>query len=156
MDFIYSIIGFFVTGGPFMYPILIVFAVGAAIAIERYVTLALVTARNQKAWSQVQPSLMNGDFDAAREVTVEKLGKGPFRVSASKEGYSSAKDSDVAAGRNDVELVLVRHGRVSGRIVTPDGARLAYAFVGRRPPDGWTPRPRSKRGLPVTPVTRRA
>ncbi len=35
MDFIYSIVGFFVTGGPFMYPILIVFAIGTAIALER-------------------------------------------------------------------------------------------------------------------------
>jgi biopolymer transport protein ExbB len=35
MDFIYSIVGFFVTGGPFMYPILLVFAVGTAIAVER-------------------------------------------------------------------------------------------------------------------------
>ncbi len=69
MEFIYSIVGFFVTGGPFMYPILIVFAVGAAIAVERYVTMSLVTARNQKAWSQVQPALMNGNFDEAREMT---------------------------------------------------------------------------------------
>mgnify|MGYP001819191853 CR=1 FL=1 len=45
MDFIYSIVGFFVTGGPFMYPILIVFAVGASIAIERYITLSQVTLR---------------------------------------------------------------------------------------------------------------
>ena len=69
MDFIYSIIGFFVTGGPFMYPILIVFAVGTAISIERYVTLTMVTAKNQSAWSKVQPALMNGDFDQARELT---------------------------------------------------------------------------------------
>ena len=69
MDFIYSIIGFFVTGGPFMYPILVVFAVGAAIAIERYVTLTRVTARNQSLWSQVQPALVEGDFDRARELT---------------------------------------------------------------------------------------
>jgi biopolymer transport protein ExbB len=69
MDFIYSIIGFFVTGGPFMYPILIVFAVGTAISVERYVTLTMVTAKNQSAWSKVQPALMNGDFDQARELT---------------------------------------------------------------------------------------
>ena len=37
MDSLYSIVEFFVTGGPFMYPILIVFAVGAAIAVERYI-----------------------------------------------------------------------------------------------------------------------
>ena len=69
MDFIYSIIGFFVTGGPFMYPILLVFAVGTAIAIERFITLTTVTAKNQSAWSKVQPALMSGDFDQAREMT---------------------------------------------------------------------------------------
>ena len=69
MDFIYSMGGFFVTGGPFMYPILLVFAVGTAIAIERFITLTTVTAKNQSAWSKVQPALMNGDFDQAREMT---------------------------------------------------------------------------------------
>ena len=39
MDFLYSIVGFFASGGLFMYPILLVFAVGVAIAIERFVTL---------------------------------------------------------------------------------------------------------------------
>jgi biopolymer transport protein ExbB len=69
MDFIYSVVGFFVTGGPFMYPILIVFAVGAAIAIERYVMLTKVTAKNQSVWSRVQPALMHGDFEQARDLT---------------------------------------------------------------------------------------
>jgi len=71
MELIYSFVGFFVTGGPFMYPILIVFAVGAAIAIERYVTLTMVRAKNQSAWSRVQPALVNGEFDEAREMTSE-------------------------------------------------------------------------------------
>ena len=69
MDFFYSFVGFFVTGGPFMYPILLVFAVGAAIAVERYITLTNVTLKNQSVWSQVQPALMQGDFDKAREMT---------------------------------------------------------------------------------------
>ena len=69
MDVFYSIIGFFVTGGPFMYPILIVFAVGAAIAIERYLTLTVVTSKNQNVWSEVQPALVSGDFEKAREMT---------------------------------------------------------------------------------------
>jgi biopolymer transport protein ExbB len=47
MDAFYSMVRFFVTGGAFMYPILIVFAVGAAIAIERYVTLTLCGARTR-------------------------------------------------------------------------------------------------------------
>ena len=69
MDFMYSIVGFFATGGPFMYPILIVFAVGTAIAIERYLTLSMVTAKNQAAWNRLQPALVEGDFDSAREMT---------------------------------------------------------------------------------------
>jgi biopolymer transport protein ExbB len=69
MDFIFSIVAFFATGGAFMYPILIVFAVGTAIAVERYVTLSLVTNKNQSTWNKIQPLLMNGEFDEAREVT---------------------------------------------------------------------------------------
>jgi len=71
MELIYAFVGFFVRGGPFMYPILIVFAVGAAIAIERYITLTLVRAKNQSAWGRVQPALLNGDFSEAREMTSE-------------------------------------------------------------------------------------
>jgi biopolymer transport protein ExbB len=71
MDFFYSIVGFFVTGGPFMYPILIVFAVGSAIAIERYLTLTVVTNKNQSVWGEVQPALVGGDFEKAREMTTK-------------------------------------------------------------------------------------
>ena len=69
MDFFYSIAGFFLTGGPFMYPILIVFAIGTAIAVERFITLKSVTHQNQSMWSKLQPALDEGDFDRAREMT---------------------------------------------------------------------------------------
>ncbi len=69
MDFFYSIVGFFASGGMFMYPILLVFAVGVAIAIERFVTLGMVTNKNRVVWNQVQPMLANGQFDEARELT---------------------------------------------------------------------------------------
>jgi len=69
MDFFYSIAGFFITGGPFMYPILIVFAVGTAIAIERYITLKTVTHQNQSMWTKLQPALNEGDFETARQLT---------------------------------------------------------------------------------------
>jgi biopolymer transport protein ExbB len=69
METFYSIVQFFVAGGPFMYPILLVAAVGAAIAIERYTTLTLASSRNQSVWTKVQPVLLNGDFDKAREMT---------------------------------------------------------------------------------------
>ncbi len=71
MDAFYSIITFFSTGGMFMYPILIVFAFGVAIAVERFVTLTLVTNKNQAVWSKVQPLLDSGEFEEAREMTGE-------------------------------------------------------------------------------------
>ncbi len=69
MQFNYSLVEFFVTGGPFMYPILIVFAFGAAIGVERYFTLTMMRAKNQSAWNKLQPALMSGDFEKARDVT---------------------------------------------------------------------------------------
>ena len=71
MDTFYSIVSFFSTGGLFMYPILIVFAFGVAIAVERFVTLSLVTNKNQVVWEKVQPLLDSGDFEQAREMTSE-------------------------------------------------------------------------------------
>ena len=69
MDFFYSIVAFFTTGGLFMFPILLVFAFGVAIAVERFVTLTLITNKNQVVWDKVQPLLDNGDFTEAREMT---------------------------------------------------------------------------------------
>ena len=69
MDIFYSIVSFFMKGGVFMFPILIVAAVGTAIAIERYVTLTRMRASNRAAWSRVEPVLASGDFEKAREIT---------------------------------------------------------------------------------------
>jgi biopolymer transport protein ExbB len=69
MDFMYSMVSFFAGGGAFMFPIALVAAVGAAIAIERYVTLTKLGVTNRKAWAQIQPVLASGDFDQAREMT---------------------------------------------------------------------------------------
>jgi len=69
VDTFYSIVRFFAEGGAFMFPILLVAAVGAAIAIERYITLTRLGVRNRSTWAQVEPVLTNGDFDKAREIT---------------------------------------------------------------------------------------
>lgn len=68
MDIFYSIVKIFVQGGPFMIPILVVGAIGAAIAVERFVTLTRMSARNRSVWTQVEPALTQGDFDKAREL----------------------------------------------------------------------------------------
>ena len=67
----YGLISFFQMGGFFMFPILIVLAVGVAIAIERWIHLKRVTKENRKMWDEVHPVLAEGDFDKAREIVNE-------------------------------------------------------------------------------------
>ena len=67
----YAIVGFFQKGGMFMYPILLVLAVGVAIAVERWVQLTRTRNQNRKMWLQIQPVLSDGDFDKAREMVNE-------------------------------------------------------------------------------------
>lgn len=64
----YGIIRFFQMGGFFMFPILLVLAVGIAIAVERWIHLKRAVTDNRKMWDQVHPVLAEGDFDKAREM----------------------------------------------------------------------------------------
>jgi len=66
-----AIMRFFQTGGIFMYPILIVFLCGVAIAIERYLRLTMVRKANREMWEKLHPVLSEGDFDTARQMTAE-------------------------------------------------------------------------------------
>ncbi len=67
----YSIVAFFQKGGLFMYPILIVFAVGMSIAVERWILLSRIRSRNKKMWGLLQPVLNQGEFDQARKLVSE-------------------------------------------------------------------------------------
>lgn len=69
MDIFYTVVGFFIKGGAFMVPILVVGAAALAIAVERYVTLTRLVVTNRRAWNEVEPALSNADFEAAREKT---------------------------------------------------------------------------------------
>lgn len=71
MDFLYSIVQFIQNGGMFMYPILIVFAFGVAIAIERYIAITKAKRSNIEVWDQVQPMLEHGRFEEALAYTEE-------------------------------------------------------------------------------------
>jgi len=91
-----------------MYPILIVFAVGAAIATERYVTLTLARAKNQSAWTKVQPALMEGDFEKARDMTANDdstisklLGTGLARQGAVRR----REDIEIAMEESMMEII---------------------------------------------------
>ena len=51
-----------------MYPIMFVFAAGMAIAVERWFQLGRIRSVNHKMWKVIQPVLVKGEFDKAREM----------------------------------------------------------------------------------------
>jgi biopolymer transport protein ExbB len=65
----YSMVAFFQKGGLFMYPILLVFAIGMAISFERWVQLNRVKSANRKMWDKLHPLLVKGEFEQARQIT---------------------------------------------------------------------------------------
>jgi biopolymer transport protein ExbB len=68
MEIYATIVSFFQDGGLFMYPIVLVFAIGAAIAIERWVFLSLSGTRNRMVWNKLAPMLKAGNYKQAHGV----------------------------------------------------------------------------------------
>ncbi len=64
-----AVVKFFADGGVFMYPIVIVFGLGVAIAIERWIYLTRTTASNKAVWNKVMPYLRTGNIAGALQVT---------------------------------------------------------------------------------------
>ncbi|MBR9813524.1 MotA/TolQ/ExbB proton channel family protein [bacterium] len=69
MEVFGTIIRFFQQGGLFMYPIVIILAIGLAIAIERFIFLSRSQADNRKLWAKLQPMLQNADYAGALKIT---------------------------------------------------------------------------------------
>lgn len=62
-----TVVSFFQDGGPFMYLILLVFGLGIAIAIERFIYIKATKAKNQMMWKRLFPMLSQGQFKQAME-----------------------------------------------------------------------------------------
>ena len=110
MSFIESIVTFFQTGGAFMYPILIVFAVGAAIAAERYIKLTSVKSQNQKVWNDVHPILVEGNFDEARGVLKEDESAiaGLLNMGLARQGSVRRRD-DIEIAMEESMMEIIPH-----------------------------------------------
>lgn len=62
-----ELVKFFQSGGFFMYPILVVMAIGLAIAIERLIFLARTHSASTKVWKKINPMLKAHDFARAQQ-----------------------------------------------------------------------------------------
>jgi len=95
-----EIVKFFQTGGTFMYPILLVLALGLAIAIERFFYLLQVQNKTRKIWSQLVPMLKAQDMERALKLT--EAAKTPLAVMLNY-GFARKKS---AASRGVIESAM--------------------------------------------------
>ena len=99
-----SIVNFFIDGGAFMYPIMLVLALGLAISIERYLYLTVIRANNRKSLKQILNILQSGDMQKAYSVVsksntaVNKMlyqGLMRYKTSKSREDIESAMEESM-------------------------------------------------------------
>jgi biopolymer transport protein ExbB/TolQ len=96
-----SIIEFFQSGGVFMYPIVVVLALGVAIAVERWIYLTGVRISNQRLWKEVMPLLNTGRMKEAKQ----KL-DGSRSAIARILGFGLARMHGPGRRRDDVEMAM--------------------------------------------------
>lgn len=63
-----ELIKFFQSGGPFMYAILVVMALGLAISLERLIFILSTQAKTNKVWKGITPMLQANDIERAEKV----------------------------------------------------------------------------------------
>jgi biopolymer transport protein ExbB len=97
---VYSIVAFFQKGGLFMYPILLVFVAGMAIAVERWFQLIRIRDGNRKMWNLLHPLLTKGDFDKALAMIKEDKSN-----MAQMLGMGLARQGAVQR-RDDIEIAM--------------------------------------------------
>jgi len=105
---IYSLLTFFQKGGMFMYPILLVFLTGMAIAVERWFQLNRVRSVNSKTWGTLYPMLTKGEFDKVKAVVskdkstiAQMLGMGLARQGAVRR----REDIEIAMEESMMEII---------------------------------------------------
>ena len=96
-----ELVKFFQTGGPFMYPILLVLALGLAISIERFLYITKTQGSTNKIWGQLVPMLKAQDFTRATKLaesvktplaTMLNYGFARKNANAAREGIESAME----------------------------------------------------------------
>lgn len=101
MDVFTTVIRFFQNGGAFMYPILVILALGLTIIIERLIYLRRAWAENRSLWAKLMPLVNQGQFDEAERLA----GKSKTAIGRVL-GYGIARSRVSHATREEVELAM--------------------------------------------------
>ncbi len=95
-----SALKFFQEGGSFMYPIMVVFAIGLAISLERYMYLTAAKLSNSRLLSKLVPLLQRGDLQQVYGVTSKSKNAVGQILTQGLARYKSA------TSRDDIEAAM--------------------------------------------------
>lgn len=99
-----DLVQFFQSGGPFMYAILVVFALGVAIALERFLVITSTQSKTNRVWQSLTPMLRANDFGRAEAMLqtqstplarVLQYGVAKLRSNAKRESIESAMEEGI-------------------------------------------------------------
>ena len=93
-DMFNTLIKFFQDGGPFMYPILIVLAIGLAITLERWMHLSVARAKNRRMIGKLMPLVAKGEVANASKLAQESSATVSRIFLQGMQHYQSARRRD--------------------------------------------------------------
>ena len=95
-----TFVRFFQDGGLFMYPILVVLALGLSIALERYLYLSRATSVNRRLWNELIPLIKGGNYRQAQAITSKS------RAAVGKILHYGLSRTRSARRRDDIETAM--------------------------------------------------
>ena len=103
-DMLNTLIHFFQSGGPFMYPILAVLAIGVSITLERYLHLSAAKMKNRRMIAKLLPLMEKGEINSAAKIakgsnsTVSKIllqGIEHFKSARRRDDFEAAMEESI-------------------------------------------------------------
>ncbi len=107
MEFFATAIRFFQNGGAFMYPILVVLALGLAITVERFIYLRRAYGENRSVWSKLMPLVNAGRHDEAEQLATKSttaIGRVLGHGIARSRGANTREDVELAMEESLMEV----------------------------------------------------
>jgi len=144
MNAIDLVINFFKQGGVFLYPIAAVFAIGLAIAVERFIYLRRVASGNRRLWAELAPLIQAGNFRKAMEIadgtdsalsTIMRYGMSRIATARRREDIEKAMEESLIEviprleKRTHYLATLANIGMLMGLLGTVIGLINAFAAV---------------------------
>jgi biopolymer transport protein ExbB/TolQ len=93
-EMLITVIRFFQDGGPFMYPILIVLAIGLAITVERWLHLTVAKTKNRHMIAKLMPLVAKGEVNSASQLASKSSATVSRILLQGIEHYKSARRRD--------------------------------------------------------------